>query len=86
MMAPQVVKRSGVSPDFESELIAFDIVEPREFIVEGDITLVIELWDDNAWSDDLLASVQLSALRYNTLVGYHEQIFKNMLQMGKGCS
>ena len=59
----QVVKRSGLSPDFESERLVFDIVEPQEFVVGGDVSLSIEIWDDSAWSDDLLASVNLSALR-----------------------
>ncbi|CAN0427187.1 unnamed protein product, partial [Scytosiphon promiscuus] len=59
----KVVKRSGVSPDFGSERLVFDIVEPSEFIVAGDVSLSIEIWDDSAWSDDLLASVTLSALR-----------------------
>lgn len=57
------MKRSGVSPNFESEKLVFDIVEPDEFVVGGDVTLSIEIWDDSAWSDDLLASVKLSALR-----------------------
>lgn len=60
-----MIKRSGVNPNFESEMISFDIVEPKEFIVGGDVSLTVELWDDSAWSDDLLASVQLSALRYD---------------------
>ncbi|CAN0260617.1 unnamed protein product, partial [Ectocarpus sp. 12 AP-2014] len=60
----KVVKRSGVSPNFESEKLVFDIVEPDEFVVGGDVTLSIEIWDDSAWSDDLLASVKLSALRF----------------------
>ncbi|CAN0447276.1 unnamed protein product, partial [Ascophyllum nodosum] len=60
----QVAKRSRASPNFGSEKIAFDIVEPSEFIVKGDITLAIELWDGNARGDDLLASVQVSALRF----------------------
>lgn len=59
----QVVKRSGLSPNFESERLIFDIVEPQEFVVGGDVSLSIEIWDDSAWSDDLLASVNLSALR-----------------------
>lgn len=59
----QVIKRSGVSPDFDSEKLVFDIVEPDEFVVGGDVSLSIEIWDDSAWSDDLLASVHLSALR-----------------------
>lgn len=59
----KVVKRSGLSPNFNSELISFDIVEPQDFIVAGDVSLSVELWDDNAWADDLLASVELSALR-----------------------
>lgn len=58
-----MIKRSGVSPDFDSEILVFDVVEPAEFIVGGDVSLSIELWDDSAWSDDLLSSVELSALR-----------------------
>ncbi|CAM9341515.1 unnamed protein product, partial [Hapterophycus canaliculatus] len=60
----KVVKRSGVSPDFNSERLVFDIIEPSEFVVRGDVSLSIEIWDDSAWSDDLLASVTLSALRF----------------------
>ncbi|CAM9228565.1 unnamed protein product [Pylaiella littoralis] len=60
----KVVKKSGISADFGSEKLVFDIVEPDEFVVGGDVTLTIEIWDDSAWSDDLLASVKLSALRF----------------------
>lgn len=59
----KVVKKSGMNPSFDFELLSFDIVEPQEFIVGGDVTLSVELWDDSAWADDLLASVELSALR-----------------------
>lgn len=52
-----------MNPTFDSELISFDIVEPEEFIVGGNVSLSVELWDDSAWADDLLASVELSALR-----------------------
>lgn len=58
-----MVKKSGVNPTFDSELLSFDMVEPEEFIVGGDVSLSVELWDDSAWADDLLASVELSALR-----------------------
>lgn len=47
--------------------MTFDIVEPKEFIIGGDVLLSVEIWDDSAWSDDLLASVELSALRYALL-------------------
>lgn len=67
-MSLQVVKRSGVSPDFESELVTFDVVEPEEFIVGGDVMLSIEVWEDSAWTDELLSSVQLSALRCKLVV------------------
>eukprot|EP00903_Cladosiphon_okamuranus_P006779 g6608.t1 len=60
----KVVKRSGLSPNFDSERLVFDIVEPQEFVVGGDVSLSIEIWDDSAWSDDLLASVNFSALRF----------------------
>lgn len=60
-----MVKKSGMTPNFNSEMIYFDIVKPEEFIVGGDVTLSVELWDDSAWADDLLASVEFSALRWS---------------------
>lgn len=71
----QVVKRSGVSPDFESELVTFDVVEPEEYVVGGDVMLSIEVWEDSAWTDELLSSVQLSALRCESVSFPHESKF-----------
>lgn len=59
----KVVRKSGSTPNFDSELVSFDIVEPQDFVIAGDVMLCVELWDDSTWSDDLLASVELSALR-----------------------
>ncbi|CAM9099586.1 unnamed protein product, partial [Discosporangium mesarthrocarpum] len=60
----KVIKRSGPSPEFDSELLVFDIVEPKEVMFEGHLGMLVELWDDSAWADDLLGSVELSALRF----------------------
>ncbi|KAJ8609891.1 hypothetical protein CTAYLR_007509 [Chrysophaeum taylorii] len=59
----QVHKRSGAHVFFDEEIVTFDLVEPSEFVSGGDIVLAVELWDENAWSDDLVASTETSILR-----------------------
>lgn len=59
----QVAANSGPKPGAEPELLSIDIVEPGDFMVRGDVTLSVELRDDSPWSETILASVELSALR-----------------------
>ena len=59
-----VRKRSGQNPQFNGEVICFDMVDPGAFVRDNDIKLKIELWDNNAWNDDILGEVQVSAVRF----------------------
>jgi hypothetical protein len=60
----QVRKRSGQNPQFMGESLKFDLVDPAQFVRENDIQITIELWDNNAWNDDLLGEVHVSAVRF----------------------
>ena len=60
----QVRKRSGANPQFMGETVAFDLVEPSSFVRENDIKVKIELWDNNAWNDEMLGEVEISAVRF----------------------
>ena len=59
-----VHKRSGSNPNFQNEVVSFDVLDPMEFVKDDDIVLTVELWDENAWSHDLIASLELSILRF----------------------
>ncbi|GMI45863.1 hypothetical protein TrCOL_g8423 [Triparma columacea] len=59
-----VRKRSGQNPQFNNEVLSFDMVDPGSFVRENDIKLKIELWDNNAWNDDILGEVTVSAVRF----------------------
>lgn len=59
-----VHKRSGSNPNFQNEMVSFDVMEPMDFVTDDDIVLTVELWDENAWSHDLIASLELSILRF----------------------
>lgn len=58
-----VKKRSSSHVFFDSEVLTFDIVEPRDMVFEGDLHLLIELFHESAWSDDLIASTETSVVR-----------------------
>ena len=64
----QIRKRSGQNPQFMNETVSFDLVNPKEFVRNNDIKLTIELWDSNAWDDDCLGTVTLSAVRFLSIL------------------
>ena len=49
---------------FNNEVLSFDMVDPGLFVRDNDIKLKIELWDNNAWNDDILGEVTVSAVRF----------------------
>ena len=60
----QVRKRSGQNPQFMGEVLSFDLINPVDFVRENDIQMKVELWDNNAWNDDILGEVKFSAVRF----------------------
>jgi hypothetical protein len=39
------MRRSDDNPDFEDELMCFDILDPYQYVMDGDVQLVIEVWN-----------------------------------------
>ncbi|CAM9785455.1 unnamed protein product, partial [Phaeothamnion confervicola] len=60
----RVQRRCGASPDFGGEQIRFDLTAPQECVVADDVTLTVELWEDTAWSDELLGRATTSVVRW----------------------
>ena len=60
----QVRKRSNQNPQFAGEVLSFDMIDPSAYVRDNDVKLKIEVWDNNAWNDDILGEVTLSAVRF----------------------
>ena len=43
---------------------SFDLINPIDFVRENDIQMKVELWDNNAWNDDILGEAKFSAVRF----------------------
>ena len=56
----KTIKKSGKNPNFNGEMITFDCFDPNAAIVDNDINMHVEIWDDNLLRDALLGFVDLS--------------------------
>jgi hypothetical protein len=39
------IYRSDDNPDFENEMICFDLLDPYQYVMDGDVQMVIEVWN-----------------------------------------
>lgn len=60
----KTIRKAGKHPDFKSEVVSFNLTTPEAMLRDGDLEVRIELWDENAFSDDLLGWVSISVLRF----------------------
>ncbi|KAJ1455097.1 hypothetical protein M885DRAFT_222905 [Pelagophyceae sp. CCMP2097] len=60
----RTLKRQDSCPNFQGEIIVFDVVEAAVFLDEADIVLGVELYDETAWRCDLVGHASLSVLRW----------------------
>lgn len=65
----KIYRRSNHHPVFDNEELGFDLVDPSDFVANGDIDLTLELFDQNAWADELICSGNISILRYMVEAG-----------------
>ena len=65
----KIYRRSNHHPIFDDEEIRFDLVDPSDYVANGDIDLTLELFDQNAWADELICAGNISILRYMVEAG-----------------
>lgn len=42
--ATSVKRKQDSNPKFDNEIVYFDLVDPRQFVLEEDISLAVQLW------------------------------------------
>ena len=58
----QTLKKCNANIDFKKEQLRVDFPEPEMYFLDGDLTLIMELWDQGAWKDELLGRGETSVL------------------------
>jgi Ca2+-binding EF-hand superfamily protein len=60
----KTLKKSGSPVIFHEEVVSFALTDPVAMVTDGDLSVKIEVFDENLLSDELLGEVKLSALRF----------------------
>ena len=74
--ASQVRRKQTDEPNFEGEIVYFDITDPQNFVFNGDMQLTIECWNKGTFKDEPMGSVTLSIVRFikQPFISYTERI------------
>lgn len=59
----QIKRKQDSNPNFENELVAFDIVETSLYLHNNDILLYAELWNNSTTKDEIIATFVMSVTR-----------------------
>lgn len=60
----RTVKNATASPDFANEQVHFDITDGNFICEDSDVSLVVDLYDDNTFVDDHLGSVKIKCRKF----------------------
>ena len=50
--------------NFEEEIVVFDIINPIDFVYQGDVQLTIEVWHKGKLIEEPIATASVSILRF----------------------
>jgi hypothetical protein len=69
-------RKQTENPKFGGEIVYFDVMEPADFVIAGDLQLVIEVYNKGSIKDELLGAVTMSVVRFfrSPFVTYAEKI------------
>lgn len=60
----RVIKKANEQPNFNGEVITFDVLNVAEFVQGGDIIVTLELLDENTFSNGVLGHLELSIVQF----------------------
>lgn len=71
-----VKRKQDTNPQFDDEIIFFDVLDPGQYIFQEDMQLVIELWNKSTMKDEKVGSVTMSVVRFlqKAFVSYVEKV------------
>lgn len=72
----QPKRKQDSRPNFDDEIVSFDMLDPVQFIFQEDIQLCIELWNKGVARNELVGSVTMSVVRFfkQPFVSYTEKV------------
>jgi len=71
-----VRRKQDSNPQFENELVYFDVTDPAQYVFDEDVQLCIELWTKSTTRNDLIGTVTMSVVRFfkQPFVSYTEKV------------
>ena len=60
----EVKRKQDTNPNFEDDLISFDVVNPAQYIFQEDLSLTIEVWNKGTFKDEIIGAVTMSVVRF----------------------
>lgn len=69
-------RKQGSTPNFDNEIVFFNIVDPVQLIFQEDVQLCIELWNKSTTKNELVGSITMSVVRFlkQPFVAYTEKV------------
>jgi hypothetical protein len=69
MDCAQVIKKAGAFIDFNRDELVLNVAEPEALVFKDQIHLLLELWDQGAWQEELLGRGEVPALPFMDMPG-----------------
>jgi Ca2+-binding EF-hand superfamily protein len=71
-----VQRKVDDNPSFKNEVVFFDMVEPSNFVMNGDLVLTIEALQKGTFKDESMGSITLSVVRFckQPFIAYEERL------------
>ena len=60
----QIHKKADSQPNFQGEVVKFDIEKVAKYVLDGDIVMICNIKDDGMFSDAVLGTTDISILQF----------------------
>lgn len=72
----KVKRKQDMNAKFDNEVIAFDVLNPLQYIHAEDMHLIIEVWNKGTFKDEIIGSVTMSVVRFfkNPYISFQEKV------------
>ena len=74
--ATSVQRKCDDNPSFKDEVVFFDILDPSQFVFNGDLQLQIECWNKGTFKEEPMGAITLSVVRFckQPFIAYEEKL------------